>query len=389
MMTLLLIIIYISFISLGLPDSLLGSAWPVMYGELQVPVSFAGIISMIIAGGTIISSFFSEKIIRRLGTGPVTAISVFMTAAALLGFSLSHSAWLLCILAVPYGLGAGSVDAALNNFVALDYKAHHMSWLHCFWGIGATAGPFIMSLCLNTGKSWHSGYMTIALIQIILTVFLFLSLPLWKKQQAGTASEENGAQNTSLSFSRVLQLPGAKPALLCFFGYCALEASAGLWGSSYFVLAKGIPAEKAAQWTSLFYFGITFGRFISGFLSMKVSDKNMVRLGQAVALIGILVLCLPFGPLSICGGYFLIGLGCAPIYPSLLHATPANFGREYSQAIMGIQMACAYVGSTFMPPLFGLIAQYVNIRLFPCFLLLFVILMVITAEKLKIKSEVS
>lgn len=191
MMTLLLIIIYISFISLGLPDSLLGSAWPVMYGELQVPVSFAGIISMIIAGGTIISSFFSEKIIRRLGTGPVTAISVFMTAAALLGFSLSHSAWLLCILAVPYGLGAGSVDAALNNFVALHYKAHHMSWLHCFWGIGATAGPFIMSLCLNTGKSWHSGYMTIALIQIILTVFLFLSLPLWKKQQAGTATEEN------------------------------------------------------------------------------------------------------------------------------------------------------------------------------------------------------
>ena len=333
MMTLLLIIIYISFISLGLPDSLLGSAWPVMYGELQVPVSFAGIISMIIAGGTIISSFFSEKIIRRLGTGPVTAISVFMTAAALLGFSLSHSAWLLCILAVPYGLGAGSVDAALNNFLALHYKA--------------------------------------------------------QKQQAGTATEENGVQNTSLSFSRVLQLPGAKPALLCFFGYCALEASAGLWGSSYFVLAKGIPAEKAAQWTSLFYFGITFGRFISGFLSMKVSDKNMVRLGQAVALIGILVLCLPFGPLSICGGYFLIGLGCAPIYPSLLHATPANFGREYSQAIMGIQMACAYVGSTFMPPLFGLIAQYVNIRLFPCFLLLFVILMVITAEKLKIKSEVS
>lgn len=243
-MTLLLIIIYISFISLGLPDSLLGSAWPVMYGELQVPVSFAGIISMIIAGGTIISSFFSEKIIRRLGTGPVTAISVFMTAAALLGFSLSHSAWLLCILAVPYGLGAGSVDAALNNFVALHYKAHHMSWLHCFWGIGATAGPFIMSLCLNTGKSWHSGYMTIALIQIILTVFLFLSLPLWKKQQAGTATEENGAQNTSLSFSRVLQLPGAKPALLCFFGYCALEASAGLWGSSYFVLAKGIPRKK-------------------------------------------------------------------------------------------------------------------------------------------------
>ena len=271
MMTLLLIIIYISFISLGLPDSLLGSAWPVMYGELQVPVSFAGIISMIIAGGTIISSFFSEKIIRRLGTGPVTAISVFMTAAALLGFSLSHSAWLLCVLAVPYGLGAGSVDAALNNFVALHYKAHHMSWLHCFWGIGATAGPFIMSLCLNTGKSWHSGYMTIALIQIILTVFLFLSLPLWKKQQAGTATEENGAQNTSLSFSRVLQLPGAKPALLCFFGYCALEASAGLWGSSYFVLAKGIPAEKAAQWTSLFYFGITFGRFISGFLSMFVA----------------------------------------------------------------------------------------------------------------------
>ena len=390
MMTLLLIIIYISFISLGLPDSLLGSAWPVMYGELQVPVSFAGIISMIIAGGTIISSFFSEKIIRRLGTGPVTAISVFMTAAALLGFSLSHSAWLLCILAVPYGLGAGSVDAALNNFVALHYKAHHMSWLHCFWGIGATAGPFIMSLCLNTGKKLAQRlYDHCPDSNHPHRVSFPFSSSVEKNSRPVRLRRKNGAQNTSLSFSRVLQLPGAKPALLCFFGYCALEASAGLWGSSYFVLAKGIPAEKAAQWTSLFYFGITFGRFISGFLSMKVSDKNMVRLGQAVALIGILVLCLPFGPLSICGGYFLIGLGCAPIYPSLLHATPANFGREYSQAIMGIQMACAYVGSTFMPPLFGLIAQYVNIRLFPCFLLLFVILMVITAEKLKIKSEVS
>ncbi len=388
-MTLLLLIIYISFISLGLPDSLLGSAWPVMYGELQVPVSFAGVISMIIAGGTIISSFFSEKIIRRLGTGLVTAISVLMTAAALLGFSMSHSAWLLCLLAVPYGLGAGSVDAALNNFVALHYKAHHMSWLHCFWGIGATAGPFIMSLCLNRGNSWHSGYLSIALIQIVLTVFLFLSLPLWKKQRTGTDPSEHEIQNTSLSFSQVLKLPGARPALLCFFGYCALEASAGLWGSSYFVLARGIPAEKAAQWTSLFYFGITFGRFISGFLSMKVSDKNMVRLGQAIALGGILVLCLPFGSPAICGGYFLIGLGCAPIYPSLLHATPANFGRKNSQAIMGIQMACAYVGSTFMPPLFGLIAQYVNVRLFPVFLLLFVLLMILTAEKLKIKTEIS
>lgn len=380
MFQLLLVIIYIAFISLGLPDALLGSAWPSMYSELYVPVSYAGFISMIIAGGTIISSLSSDKLIRRLGTGMVTAISVAMTAAALLGFSCSHSFLELCLWGIPYGLGAGSVDTALNNFVALHYKSRHMSWLHCFWGVGATAGPYIMGMCLTNGLRWNSGYLFIGIIQIVLVLCLFLSLPLWKVKNASAKADETIYK--AISLKETVRLPGAKAILTAFFCYCALEATTGLWASSYMVLYKGIHAETAAKWAALFYLGITMGRFISGFITDRLGDKAMVRSGQGIAALGIVLLLLPMGKSATLFGLIFIGLGCAPIYPSLLHETPVNFGAENSQAIMGIQMACAYVGSTFMPPVFGFMAQNISVRLYPFYLIIFVILMFFMVEKM-------
>jgi fucose permease len=384
----LLLIIYLSFISLGLPDSLLGSAWPAMYTGLFVPVSYAGALSLIIAGGTIVSSLFSEKNIRRFGTGIVTAISVLMTAVALLGFSIANRFMALCIWAVPLGLGAGSVDAALNNYVALHYKAQHMNWLHCFWGIGATMGPMIMSFCLLNLGSWHSGYRTISIIQFGLVAILFFALPLWKRG-AGKAAPPDAINKPSLKFRELLRLPGAKPALLAFFCYCSVEATAGLWGSSYLVIVKGIPSETAAKWIALYYFGITFGRLLSGFLTMKFKHRRMIRWGQVILAGGVVALLFPFGNGSLPGGFFLIGLGCAPIFPSLLHETPANFGSAHSQAIMGIQMACAYFGSTIMPPLFGMIASHLSYKLFPIYMGVLLIGMVMTVETLNKKVAIA
>lgn len=390
MIHLLLAVIYLSFISLGLPDSLLGSAWPVIYGELDVPVSFAGIISMIIACGTIVSSLFSDRLTRSLGTGRVTAISVAMTALALFGFSISPSFVFLCLWAVPYGLGAGSVDASLNNFVALHFSSRHMSWLHCMWGVGASAGPFIMGHALTSGQGWTSGYRAISLIQICLTAVLVVSLPLWKAK-AGTAAVPDGAPSASdgqpeddapLSLKQVLALPKAKAAAAAFFFYCALEQTAGLWSGTYLTLSRGVPAETAASWASLFYLGITIGRGAGGFLSGAFSDRQMVRLGQTVTACGILILLLPIGNTAALAGLILIGLGCAPIYPSMIHSTPVHFGAARSQAVIGIEMATAYVGTCLMPPLFGWLAGHVSPGLFPFYLILLLLLMAASHEAL-------
>ena len=380
MFSILLAIIYASFISLGLPDSILGSAWPSMYGLLGVSVSYAGILSMIIAGGTVISSLFSANLIRKIGTGRVTAISVGMTAAALLGFSISNSFIALCLWAIPYGLGAGSVDAALNNFVAVNYESKHMSWLHCFWGIGASLGPYIMGLCLTAGGTWHDGYRTISVIQIVLTVILIFSMPLWKKKQF--AQTESFKTDKNLRIKDLIRIRGAKAALLAFFSYCALEITTGMWASSYMVLGKGMSVETAAKWASLFYLGITAGRFISGFVTVKLGDQKMVTLGQILIVIGVISLLLPFGNGAALMGFILIGLGCAPIYPSLLHETPDNFGAELSQSIMGMQMACSYIGAALTPSLFGIIADFVSIKLYPLFLMIFVVSLILAVNRL-------
>ncbi len=367
MLTGLLVIIYLSFISLGLPDSLLGSAWPSISAGIGVPVSYAGIISMIMAGGTIISSFMSGRVVRKFGTGTVTAVSVLLTALALLGISILPGFWWLCVLAVPLGLGAGSVDAALNNFVALHYKARHMNWLHCFWGIGATAGPVIMSMFLLQTGGWKMGYQTIGFVQAALVAVLFVSLPMWKKAVPG---KDNPAENAAPRppLGQVFKMPGAKAALLVFFFYCAVETTTGLWGSSYLVASRGLSPEAAAQWISMFYLGITVGRFVCGFISMKLNNKTMIRIGQIIIGAGAALIFLPSGVLLLLG-FLLTGLGCAPIFPAMLHETPVRFGKQLSQTLIGMQMGCAYIGATFMPPLFGAIAGYAGTSLLPCFLL--------------------
>lgn len=385
MYTILPVIIYIAFISLGLPDSILGSAWPTMYEGLQVPVSYMGIVSMIIAGGTIISSLFSDKVIYKLGTGKVTAVSVGMTAVALLGFSGSNHFWQLCLWGIPYGLGAGSVDAALNNYVAVHYKAKHMSWLHCFWGIGATLGPYIMGLFLAKGHLWNKGYLAIAIVQIILAAFLFCFLALWKEKDSKNSAEVEARE--LLSLKAVLGLSGAKAALISFFCYCAIETTTGLWAASYLVFCRGLSAAVAAKWAALFYLGITIGRFVCGFITMKLTDKQMVRLGQCIILSGILLLFLPFSSTTSGVGLVMIGLGCAPIYPSLLHATPSNFGKQVSQSMMGIQMASAYVGSTFIPPLFGVLERWIDIKIYPLYLLVFLVFMVVMVERMNTRTN--
>ena len=380
MFSLLLALIYVSFISLGLPDSLLGSAWPQMQESLGVSLSLGGVISFLITASTILSSLMSHRVIQRFGTGGVTMCSVAMTALALLGFSLSDSFLVLCLWAIPYGLGAGSVDAALNNFVALHCKAKHMSWLHCFWGIGATGGPYIMGLCLSCGMGWQAGYHTISFLQMALTLILLLSLPLWKKQEQPLSGGETVRPQTP-QWGKLLKRPGVKAALTAFFFYSALELTTGLWGSSYMVAVRGISPETAAKWISLFYLGITAGRFFSGFLTLRFSDDTMVRLGEGTAIVGIILLLLPLHNLFLCVGLILTGLGCAPIYPSLLHATPQRFGKSLSQSLMGTQMAISYLGSTTMPPVSGFLSEKISMGLYPVLLLVFALCMTILTEK--------
>lgn len=382
MVHLLLVIIYLAFISLGLPDALLGAAWPSMYPQFDVPVSYAGIISMIIALGTVVSSLQSDRLTQKLGTGKVTALSVLMTAMALFGFATSHSFGMLCLWAIPYGLGAGSVDASLNNYVALHYESRHMSWLHCMWGIGASAGPYIMGYALTAGWGWNSGYHIIAVLQIVLTAILLCSLPLWKQRPAEVLQDGKVQPAKALSIREVLQLAGAREILVCFFCYCALEQTTGLWASSYLTLHKGVSADMAAAFASMFYLGITVGRALSGFLTMKLNDVQMIRLGEVIIGIGVLVMLLPFGQSLSLAGLILIGLGCAPVYPCVIHSTPAHFGADKSQAIIGIQMACAYVGTCLMPPVFGLIANHITVALLPVYLLIILVLMVIMHELL-------
>ena len=382
MTTLLLAIIYICFISLGLPDSLLGSAWPVLHREIGAPVSYAGIISMIIFAGTIIASLFSDKLLRRFGAGLVTAVSTAMTATALLGFSVSSRFWMLIIFAIPYGLGAGAIDAILNNFVALHFKAQHMSWLHCMWGVGASISPYVMSFALIRINSWSWGYLIVAIIQMTLAAMIFISLPLWKK---GVDAKADETPTASLGFSEIFKIRGAIPCFLAFFCYCSMELTTTLWTSSYLVGVWDFSPELAAGFASMFYLGITAGRFLNGFLAMKLSDKTLIRIGCCVVALGISLLFIPLHSTFALVGFIIIGLGCAPIYPCIIHMTPSVFGKDKSQAMIGVQMAFAYIGFMTMPPLFGLIAEHISISLLPLYLLIFLVL-IFTMHELVIKK---
>lgn len=383
MASLLLAVIYAAFISLGLPDSLLGSAWPVMQQALDVPLSYAGVVTMIITGGTIVSSLLSDRAIHRFGTGIVTAVSVAMTAVALFGFSVSTAFWALCVWAIPYGLGAGAIDAALNNYVALHYSSRHMSWLHAFWGIGVSVSPYIMSFCLTRQYGWEAGYRSVSVIQAVLTVFLFLTLGWWKKVRHQETDREDEVAASPLSLSQAIKVKGVPQVLLAFFGYCALETTAGLWATTYMVEYRQIDAETAARFAALFYLGITAGRLLNGFVADRFGDKVMIRVGTMTQIAGVILVALPLSTsvAALCG-LVIIGLGSAPIYPCIIHSTPRNFGREYSQSLVGIQMAVAYAGSTLAPPIFGAIAQYVHIGLYPLYLGSFAVLMWVMTERL-------
>ena len=385
MIQLLLPIIYLAFISLGLPDSLLGSAWPSLYPVLGVPVSSMGLLSMLTSLGTIVSSLQSDRLTRTFGTGRVTVFSTALTALALFGFSVSRSFWMLCLWAVPYGLGAGSIDAALNNYVALHYKSRHMSWLHCMWGVGTVISPMLMSHALSAGQGWSSGYRTVACLQTVIAAILFCSLPLWKGRAASADNPEPAAK--ALRLGEVFRLPGAKEVMACFFCYCALETTAGNWASSYLTLTKGVPAETAAAFAGLFYTGITVGRALCGFITFKLNDTQMIRLGQGVLAAGVAALFLPAPRILSLVGLVLIGAGCAPIYPSIIHSTPDHFGADKSQAVIGIQMASAYVGNLVMPPLFGLIANRITPALFPVYLLVLLGIMAFMHEQLTYKTN--
>ena len=379
MFNLILALTYICFISLGLPDSLLGSAWPVMQVQMSVPVSYAGIVSMIICLGTVLSSLMSSVMIRKLGIGKIISISVLMTAVALFGFSVSSQYWMLLLWAIPYGLGAGCVDSVLNNYAALHFKSNHMSWLHCSWGIGASISPYIMSFALVKLDNWNYGYLIVAVLQFVLSFFIFRSIPLWKDS---VAEDEHKIESKTLSVRQILEIPGAVVCFATFFGYCAVELTASLWASSYLVQARGVSPEVASGCASLFYIGLTVGRAINGFLAMRFSDRTLIRLGLGIIFAGIMLSFIEVHAMFAYAGFVVIGLGCAPVYPCIIHMTPDLFGKDKSQAIIGVQIAFAYLGFCTMPPLFGLIANHISIKLLPAYLLVLLALIVVMHEKL-------
>ncbi|MBK5200159.1 MAG: MFS transporter [Spirochaetaceae bacterium] len=389
MVSLLLAVIYMSFISLGLPDGLLGAGWPTIYSQMQVPLSYAGILQLIIAGSTVLTSLQSDRLTKKYNTALVTIFSVATTAIALFGFSISTKFYMLCLFSIPYGLGAGSVDAALNNYVSLHFKSRHMSWLHCMWGLGATTGPLFMSYALTSGAGWNKGYRYVFYLQVVLTFILVLSYPLWIKGIKITSGKDKTIKEAPLKLKEILKIPGTIEVMIVFFVYCAIEQTTGLWASSYLVLNRGISAESAASFAGLFFLGITIGRAISGFVTFKLNDNQMIKSGFFIIALGIVIILLPFANMLTFIGFITIGLGCAPIFPSVIHSTPTNFGADKSQAIIGVQMASAYLGSGIMPSFFGFIANNISISIMPIYLIILLILMVSAYKSLLRKREIN
>jgi len=387
MAILLLILIYIAFISLGLPDALLGAGWPVIQPEFGVGYGFAGLVQMAVSGGTIVSSFLSGRVLARFGTGRVTAISVAFTCVALFGYAFAPSFLWLLVFAVPLGLGAGAVDSGLNAYVAAHYESRHMSWLHSFWGIGALSGPLVLSALLSRGLAWRKGYLGIAIFQLVLVIVLVLAVPLWDKIKERLSMgqlPEKGSQRALLSS---LSVKGVGLALTVFFFYCGVESTMGLWGGSFLFLTKGMDAAAAATWVSLFYASITLGRILSGFITFRVSNSNLIRTGSLVVLAGVVLMLVP-GPQALSPmGFVLVGFGCAPIFPCMLHETPVRFGVAQSRAIMGIQLAVSYIGATILPLLFGFIAANITLALLPVFLVVYSIILLASSEMLRMRTS--
>lgn len=387
MSSLLLAVIYLIFISLGLPDSLLGSGWPKMQAVFSVPSSYAGYVSMTISFMTIISALLSPRMIKHFHTKWITIVSIGLTIAGLLGFSICSRYWMLFIFAVPYGLGAGAIDASVNHYVANNYSGSVMNFLHCFYGVGAVISPYIMALALKYAR-WNEGYSWTSYIQMFILFVCIISLPLWKTN----GKEEEEDHSDSVGIKEALKVPAVIFTLIAFYAYCAGEATCFLWTPSYFAGTKsGLSAETIASFGSLIFGGLMLGRLISGFISNKLGDRRLIRIGIFVELLGIIMVFLPVESYMVAAaGFVVIGTGMGPVYPAIQHMAPANFGKKYSAAVIGLQMAAAYVGSTFMPMIFGLLQQKIGIAIMPTYLLIFAIInfgmLELTYSKIKVKS---
>ncbi len=375
MSTLLLIVIYITFIGLGIPDSLFGTAWPAIYSAFGVAISHANFVTSIISGGTILSSLLSTRLIKCFGTAKVTVVSTAMTAGALLGFSIAPNIIFLCLFAVPLGIGAGAIDTALNNYVALHYRAVHMNFLHCFYGIGVSLSPYLMSLMLSATGNWRQGYQTVFWVQLGIAIMTIISIPLWKKVNSTDSYEEENA--LVIGIIDLLKDLKVRRVCLVFLGSCAIEYTCGVWGSTFLVTEKQMAVDAAAKVIMFYYIGMALGRFSSGILALKCTSQQMIKIGQCITLIAIALLLLPLSPIATSGALFLIGLGNGPIFPNMIHLTPENFGKERSQAVVSIQMSASYISILLAPVLFGLLAQFISLALFPYYLcaMLFIMLL--------------
>ncbi|MCF7926874.1 MAG: MFS transporter [Candidatus Izimaplasma sp.] len=382
MATLLLIIIYLAFISLGLPDSIIGVSWPLMSQEFNMSIDALGYISLVATLGTVVSSLLSGYLINRFKTKSVVLFSVFLTAIGIFGMSYSTSYYFVLLLAIPIGFGAGSIDTALNNFVALNYKAHHMNWLHSFWGLGASMGPYILSLYL-VNDNWRGGIRTISLIQFSFVLVLLISLPLWHKNYFNGKTQENDFSKKI----KVFKIKGVAYALFIFLIYVSLEYGVGLFGSSFLVSIRGFKVENAARLISFYYLGITIGRLISGFISIILSNVRLVFSGLIISAISIILIILNLHITTTYIAFILLGLGLAPIFPSLIHETPKFFGKENSGHVIGYQIAFAYIGGSTIPPLIGLIAAKTSLAIFPYILLILIITIIILFILLVINTQ--
>lgn len=378
MYSLLIAVIYLIFISLGLPDSLLGSGWPAMHAAFSVPSSYAGYVSMAISFMTIISALLSPIMIKRFHTKWIVIVSIFLTVMGLIGFSISTSYAMLFVFAVPYGMGAGAIDASVNHYVANNYSGSVMNFLHCFYGVGAVISPNIMAVALSKA-SWNEGYRWTAYIQIFILLICIISLPLWKKNE----SDSNKQEEEVARIREALKRPGVVLTLIAFFAYCSGEATCFLWTSSYFAGVKeGLTDHLIASFGSLIFGGLMLGRLISGFVSNRLGDRMLIRIGIFVEVVGILLVMIPvasFIPAAI--GFVIIGTGMGPVYPAIQHMAPTNFGERYSASIIGLQMASAYIGSTFMPMIFGNIQEKIGIGIMPFYLLIFAVLNIWMLER--------